>query len=334
MKVAFLIHSMEVSGCRYRVLQYLPYLKEHGVDGSVHFYKRTWREKMGFYRTLTGYDILYLHRRLLSPLEFWLLRRNAKKIVYDFDDAVMYRSSRSKRSRSADRRLKFAFMMKKIDFAVAGNEFLRSEALRYNPNVAVVPTSIDLSRYQTKQGARIEGPVTIGWVGSSSTLMYLERLLPTLEKVFQKSPNVRLKIVCDRFLDSPILPIVKKPWSSGEELDDLKSFDIGIMPLSDDLWSRGKCGFKILQYYGAGIPVVCTPVGVNRDIVRDGVNGFWAAGEGEWEDRLQKLIDSETLRRKMGLQGRKTVEQAYCFEVNAPRVLEVLRKVAGEEAGP
>jgi glycosyltransferase involved in cell wall biosynthesis len=330
--VAFLIHSLEVSGCRYRVLQYLPYLKAHGVDASIHFYKRTWMEKLRFYRTLDQYDILHLHRKLFSPPEFWFIRRKARKIVYDFDDALMYRSSSSRNPHSATRRFKFAHMMKRVDFAVAGNEFLKSEALRYNPKAVVIPTAIDLSRYRVKKEFRQEGPITIGWLGSSSTLKYLEHLLPTIERVFEKSPNLQLKIVCDRFLESPVLPIVKKPWSSTEEEADLKSFDIGIMPLSDDLWSKGKCGLKILQYYGVGVPVVCAPVGVNRDIVADGVNGFWARNEEEWEDRLLRLIHSEGLRREMGLQGRKTVERSYCFEVNAPRILDVLKEVCREEA--
>lgn len=331
MKVAFLIHSLEVSGCRYRVLQYLPYLKECGVDASIHFYKRTWTEKLRFYRTLAQYDLLYLHRKLFSPLEFWYIRQKARRIVYDFDDALMYRSSSSKKPHSRSRRLKFGYMMKRVDHIIAGNQFLKSEVLRYNPNVVVVPTTIDLSRYTLKKDSDRGGPVTIGWLGSSSTLKYLKRLVPTLEKVARKYPGVQLKIVCDQFLESSVLPVIKKPWSSDDEEADLKSFDIGIMPLSDDLWSKGKCGLKIVQYFGVGLPVVCTPVGVNRDIVEDGVNGFWARDEKEWEDRLLKLIEAEALRREMGLEGRKTVERSYCFEVNAPRILEVLKEVSRQE---
>jgi glycosyltransferase involved in cell wall biosynthesis len=152
-------------------------------------------------------------------------------------------------------------------------------------------------------------------------------LLPTLERIFNKYPYFQLKIVCDEFLDSPYLPIIKKRWSSEEEEADLKSFDIGIMPLSDDLWSRGKCGLKILQYQSVGVPVVCTPVGVNRDIVEHGVNGFWAQDEDQWEKGLLKLMQEDGLRREMGLEGRKTVERGYSLDVNAPRILDVLKKV-------
>jgi glycosyltransferase involved in cell wall biosynthesis len=327
MKVAFLIHSLEVSSCRYRVLQYLPYLKEQGVDGSIHVYKRKWKDKLNFYNTLGQYDIFYILRKLFSPFEFWYIHQMAKKIIYDFDDALMYRSSGSKSPFSLSRRIKFAYMMKRVDYVIAGNQFLKSEVFPYNPNVEVIPTSIDLSRYSLKEHFSKDGPITIGWLGSSSTLKYLKSLIPTFEKIYKKYPNIQLKIVCDEFLDGLRIPLIKKRWSSDKEEADLKSFDIGLMPLFDDLWSQGKCGLKILQYYSAGIPVVCTPVGINRDIVEDGVNGFWAQNEDQWGNRLLKLIQEDGLRKEMGLRGREKVEECYSLEVNAPRLFSVLKKV-------
>jgi glycosyltransferase involved in cell wall biosynthesis len=328
MKVAFLIHSLEANSCRYRVLQYLPYLKKAGIEVSIHFYKRTWRDKLRFYNTLGNYDIFYIHRKLFPPLEFAYIRGKARKIIYDFDDAIMYRSSSSDKPYSFARRIKFGYMVKRVDFIIAGNNFLKSEVVPYNPNVEVIPTSIDLSRYGSKKKhSHKEEPVVIGWIGSSSTLKYLKKMMPTLERLYQRYPHFQLKIVCDQFLDSAIVPVIKKKWSAETEEADLKSFDIGVMPLKDDLWSRGKCGLKILQYFSVGVPAVCTPVGINRDIVQDRVNGFWAQEEKQWEDRLLTLIQGETLRREMGLIGRKTVENHYTVEVNAPRLLGMLKKV-------
>jgi glycosyltransferase involved in cell wall biosynthesis len=218
-------------------------------------------------------------------------------------------------------------MMKRVDYVIAGNQFLKSEVFPYNPNVEVIPTSIDLSRYSLKEHFSKDGPITIGWLGSSSTLKYLKSLIPTFEKIYKKYPNIQLKIVCDEFLDGLSIPLIKKRWSSDKEEADLKSFDIGLMPLFDDLWSQGKCGLKILQYYSAGIPVVCTPVGINRDIVEDGVNGFWAQNEDQWGNRLLKLIQEDGLRKEMGLRGREKVEECYSLEVNAPRLFSVLKKV-------
>ena len=327
MKIAFLISNLEAPSSRYRVLQYLPYLKNKRVDVSVHFYKQRWLDKLKFYNTLRQYHILYIHRKLFSPIEFWYIRRKAKKIIYDFDDAVMYKSSGSKTPYSLSRRMKFGYMMKRVDFVVPGNQFLKLEVLSYNANVAVIPTAIDLSKYALKELFHSEGPITIGWLGSSSTLKYLKTIMPIMENLYQKCPHFLVKIVCDQFLDSFKIPVVKKQWSLEEEEADLKSFDIGLMPLSDDLWSRGKCGLKILQYQSVGIPVVCTPVGVNRDIVEDGINGFWARSEDEWGDRLLKLIREEELRREMGLKGREMVERNYSVAINGPRIFEIFNKV-------
>jgi glycosyltransferase involved in cell wall biosynthesis len=159
-------------------------------------------------------------------------------------------------------------------------------------------------------------------------LKYLKKLMPSLERLYQRYPHFRLKIVCDQFPESASVPIIKRKWSAESELADLKSFDIGIMPLTDDLWSRGKCGFKILQYFSAGIPTVCTPVGINRDIVQDCINGFWAEDEQQWGDRLLTLMQEEKLCREMGRLGRETVENLYSVDVTAPRLLDILKVVS------
>jgi glycosyltransferase involved in cell wall biosynthesis len=327
MKVAYLIHSYETNGPRYRVLQYLPYVKQAGIETSVHCLKRTWREKLAFYRTLDRYDVFYIHRKLFLPFEFWLIRRRARTIVYDFDDAIMYRSSGAKSPHSFSRRLRFEYMMKRVDGVIAGNRFLGREALTHNPNVEVVPTAIDLTKYRLKPSTVTPGAVTIGWLGSRSTLKYVGLLKGPLGEVYRRCPEMRFKMVCDRFAEGLGVPVVEKRWAEAEEEADLQSFDIGVMPLADDLWSRGKCGLKILQYYGVGVPVVCTPVGVNEDIVEDGVNGFWARTEEEWADRLLRLGRDPALRHEMGLKGRKKVEEAYSVEANAPRIIAMLKRL-------
>jgi glycosyltransferase involved in cell wall biosynthesis len=276
---------------------------------------------------LGQYDILYIQRKLFPPLEFAYIRKKARRIVYDFDDAIMYRGSSAKNPYSFSRRIKFAYMMRRVDFIIAGNNFLKSEAKSYNPRATVIPTAIDLSRYTIKEHSHGKAPVIIGWLGSAGPLKYLKNLMPTLERLYQRYPHFQLKIVCDRFLESDKVPVIKKQWSSETEVEDLKSFDIGVMPLNDDLWAQGKCGLKILQYFSVGVPAVCTPVGSNRDIVKDAVNGFWARSEKQWEDRLLTLMQDERLRKEMGLIGRSTVENLYTIEANASRLLGILKKI-------
>ena len=122
--------------------------------------------------------------------------------------------------------------------------------------------------------------MTLGWIGDHGSIHYLEKMKPIFEKIGKRYPNAELKIVCDTFFDCEYLPVIKKQWSSEEEVKDLQGFDIGVMPLMDDPWSWGKCGLKIIQYQGVGVPVVCTPVGINKDLVEDGMNGLWAATPG------------------------------------------------------
>ena len=329
MKVAFLVRSMEDSSSRYRALQYVPFLKEKGVDVSVLCHQRRWGDKLKLYNSMDRYDIVVIFRKRFTPIEFWYIRRKARKIIYDLDDAVMYRDSGSASPRSFSRRLRFSYMMRRVDAVIAGNDFLKSEVLRYNDRVVTIPTTIDLSRYSMKGTDGSGNHMTIGWIGSNSTLEYLKLVIPAIERIYQRHPDVRFKIVCETFLDNLTVPVIKKRWTSEEEGADLRSFDIGVMPLEDDLWSRGKCALKILQYYGVGLPVVCSPVGTNREIVKDGINGFWARDEKEWEEKLETLIEKEDLRREMGARGRSVVEQEYSLEVNAPHLLAVLKEVMG-----
>jgi glycosyltransferase involved in cell wall biosynthesis len=227
--------------------------------------------------------------------------------------------------------MKFAYMMRRVDGVVAGNRFLESEALPYNGSVEVIPTSVDLSRYHLKEYSPTGDLITLGWLGSGSTEKYIRSLLPTIEQVSLRYPHIQLKIVSDRFPEGSELPLIRKRWSADEEEADLKSFDIGLMPLANDMWSKGKCGLKILQYFGVGVPVVCSPIGVNRDIVEDGVSGYWAENEKEWEDRILKMIQERRSWKEMGLRGRERVEQDYSLTVNGPRILNFLMKVLNSE---
>ena len=165
----------------------------------------------------------------------------------------------------------------------------------------------------------------MGWIGTKGNLKYLRKLESVFEALRQRFPRIKLKIVSNDFYDSPHLPIIKKPWRLEDENDDLVSFDIGLMPLDDDLWSRGKCGLKIIQYLSVGVPVVCTPVGINSDIVKDGENGFWATNHQEWVDRLSNLIQDPGLRLQMGLKGRETVEREYSLKVTSEKFFRVLQ---------
>jgi len=217
-------------------------------------------------------------------------------------------------------------MVKGSDVVTVGNQFLKNQVLRVDrqKKVFVLPTCIDTSLYPQKKKISNRREIILGWIGTKGNLRYLKKLEPVFETLGQRFPQVKLKIVSNDSYDSPHLPVINKLWKLEDENEDLVSFDIGLMPLNDDLWSKGKCGLKIVQYLSVGIPVVCTPVGINSDIVKDGGNGFWATEHQEWVDRLSNLIQNPDLRLQMGLKGIETVEREYSLTVTAEKFLGVL----------
>ena len=332
MKVLFLIQGFSVAASRYRVLQYIPYLESKGVETKVSLYPKTLKENFRFFNELSRYDIVFLQRKRFNQPRLGLLRRRAKRILYDFDDSVMYRNSKAKDPISSTRRRRFVQMVKNCDFVIAGNEFLKREVLSFNQNVEVIPTGIDQERYHLKTYPVQQERVTLGWIGDHGSIHYLEKMRLIFDRISAKYPHVELKIVCDTFFDCDRMKVIKKKWSSEEEVADLQGLDIGLMPLVDDPWSWGKCGLKIIQYQGVGVPVVCTPVGINKDLVEDGTNGFWAMTPEEWEEKLSLLIENPGLREQMGREGRRRVLQDYAYQACAPRLFSILTRVVEKPA--
>jgi glycosyltransferase involved in cell wall biosynthesis len=328
MRVIFLTHSSD-QGHRFRVEQYFPYLMAHQVEPKWQPIAGSFRERLAIYRKLPIYDVTCIQRRLLSPFEFYYIRKNSGKIIFDIDDAIMYRSSSSPRPHSFSRRLKFRRMVKGSDVVTVGNQFLKNEVLKVDPGkeVFLIPTSIDTDLYPKKKGVSHRPEIILGWIGTKGNLRYLQKLEPVFEILGQRFPHIQLKIVSNGFYESRHLPVIKKPWKLEDENEDLVSFDIGLMPLDDDLWSRGKCGLKIVQYLSVGVPVVCTPVGINSDIVKDEVNGFWATTPEQWVERLTLLIRDREIRQKMGLHGIATVEREYSLAVTSKKFLEVIKNL-------
>lgn len=328
MRVLFLIQGWDVAASRYRVLQYIPYLEKRGVTTQVTTYPSGFIEYARFFNKVKDYDVIFLQRKRFNPPFLQMLRYQAKGIVYDFDDAVMYRNSTAPSPYSRTRQRRFARIIRAADYVIAGNNFLREQAARFTERVTVIPTAIDRERYSAKDYREKKDKVTIGWIGDHGSIHYLGKMHPVFEKLGKKYPRLELKIICDTFLEFENIAVVKKLWSHEEEVEDLMSLDIGVMPLLDDPWSWGKCGLKILQYYGVGVPVVCTPVGVNRDVVQNGVNGFFAMTNDEWIGKLSALIEDPSLRQKMGLQGRELVRRSYSIQGCAPTLYGVLHEVA------
>jgi glycosyltransferase involved in cell wall biosynthesis len=273
-------------------------------------------------------EIVLLQRRLLPRWQLALLRRSARLLIFDYDDAVFLRDSYSQKGlHSARRSQRFAAIMRAADLVVAGNTFLAEQgrAVTGAANIHVIPTCLDLDRYPAAPHVRIGKSVQLVWVGSSSTLHGLERVRPLLEEVGQNCPEVQLKLLCDKFISFVHLPVVPSRWNEATEAQELAAADIGISWLPDDAWSRGKCGLKVLQYMAAGLPVVANPVGIQTDLVRDGETGFLAETAADWVAAVRRLAHDPHLRRQLGHAGRRRVKADFSVTLGAARWLALLR---------
>jgi glycosyltransferase involved in cell wall biosynthesis len=273
------------------------------------------------------FDLVYVFREaaLLGPP--WFERKIARSgvpMVFDFDDSVFlaYRSP----SNGYLSYLKFPQKTGEIcrlsAHVMAGNQYLADYAAAFNENVTIIPTTIDTEKYREIANKRKPEIVTIGWTGSHSTVQHLETIRDALQEL-AKDEKFTLRVIGTPDYRLNGVDVEAMRWTSQTEISDLKTVDIGIMPLPDDKWSRGKCGLKALQYMALGIPTICSPVGVNSTIITDGENGFIADSKEEWIAKLKSLLHSTELRERIGSAGRKTVEGEYSAAVQAPRVLEV-----------
>jgi glycosyltransferase involved in cell wall biosynthesis len=337
-------------GQRYRIEQWRGGLRQLGVDitfaafddqnlNAVLYARKRWLRKgvgigRAFLRRLStisqskSYDLVYVFREasLLGPSVFErLIHFRQIPLVFDFDDAVFlpYRSPSNGWLSLLKAPGKTATICKLASQVMAGNKYLAEYAQRFNQNVTVIPTTIDTERYQV-QPVRNAPSLVIGWTGSYSTVQHLDLLRETLSDL-AKHEQFRVRVIGSSAHKLESVDVEVVPWRSQTEVQDLAAVDIGVMPLPDNPWSRGKCGCKALQYMGLGIPAVCSPVGMNTDLIRDGDNGFLASTTEEWKAKLTLLLRSAELRRKLGLAGRKTVEEGFSAASQVPRVYEVFR---------
>jgi glycosyltransferase involved in cell wall biosynthesis len=266
-----------------------------------------------------------LQRRLLPGWQLAVLRRAASRLVFDLDDAVFLRDSFAPKGLHDPVRLRrFAATVGACDAVAAGNSFLYAQAARWaRGGVHVVPTCVDCAAYPLAAHDRPAGRAQLVWLGSSSTLQGLEAVTPLFEEVGRRHSGLDFKMVCDRFLQWRHLPVVPVPWSEGCEPAALASADVGVSWMPDDLWSRGKCALKVLQYMAAGLPMVANPVGVHREMVRHGETGFLAQTPGQWVEALGRLAGDPELRRRMGRAGRRLAESDYSVALGAGRWLEL-----------
>jgi glycosyltransferase involved in cell wall biosynthesis len=329
MHLVALVGSPEHVCCRYRLSGFRPWFEENGHHLDLHPWPRRCGSRLRLARVLRVADVVILQRKLLPLWLLYLLRSVSRRLIFDYDDAVFLRDSYSPRGLHSIRRLhRFIATVETVDAVAAGNAYLAAEASRWTSprNVEMMPTCVEPARYPRAQHRRRGKGVELVWVGSSSTLRGLESATSLLEAIGREVPGVQLKLVCDRFLSLRDLSVLCCPWSEVGEAEAIASADIGISWLPDDLWSRGKCGLKVLQYMAAGLPVVANPVGVQAELVREGETGYLVRTPREWIEAICRLASDPELRCRMGAAARQRVETEFSVAAGAARWRHLLSR--------
>lgn len=280
---------------------------------------------------MQGVPIVFIHRELAPfgpPFFEWVIAKVLrKKIIYDFDDAIWLTDKQEGR---VEKVLRWRSKVKPIcrwSYRVScGNEYLAAYAKKFNARVTVNPTTIDTESVHDPAlfpNNPITDKVVIGWTGSHSTLKYLELIVPVIQKLQALFATVDFLVIANQKPNLNLSRLTFIKWKKETEAADLSRIDIGVMPLPDDEWTRGKCGFKALQYMAMQIPCVASPVGVNTKIIDHGRNGFLATQEAEWFACLEQLIRNPSLRQTLGKAGREKVTAHYSVASNTDRFLSL-----------
>lgn len=319
-KVLFVTKGEQSASTRYRATSYFPLLKSRGWEASHFGLNGGAHRKWLLLYYAARADVVILVRRTFSPLLLSLLRRVSKRLVFDYDDAIFLKSSGQP---SVKRGRRFQRTLSRCDLVFAGNHYLKEQAQPYCDQVTLLPTSLDLSHYQKNDVSKSDF-IDLVWIGSSSTRRYLESLLPALESAAKQNDRLRLKVIADFDLATDVLPVLAVPWSLENEARELRSAHIGIAPMIDNPWTRGKCALKVLQYMAAELPVISSPAGVNREVVESGVTGFLADNEEEWVNAIMQLAQDRELRQRMGNAGllrcTEGFSQQHCADILAQSI--------------
>ncbi len=310
------LNSLNKAGISYQVK---PFLRDRAYE--VIFRKGHLLHKLsavisGFIRRLVqlassmSYDFIYIYREATPvgpPWWEWTMHVFGKKVIYDFDDAIWLKDDNEKRFPGSLKWKQKVPRICKWSYKISvGNAYLHSYAEKFNPRAEIIPTVVDTAHHTP--GLNNHSILTIGWTGSHSTLPYLDSVMPVLRKLHEQA-DFRFIIIADQDPGFSDEFVEFRKWNIETEIKDLKEIDIGIMPLPDSPWAKGKCGFKLIQYLALEIPAVASDVGVNRKILGDA--GYICSSNEEWENALYQLLNNKKLRNEMGISGRKFIEENY-----------------------
>lgn len=327
------------AGVRYDLLiwqsdRFVASTRQHQVPVLEHLwnYLHQVRVLVHLLRRVRRCHTVYVQKVVLPAWVLRFLKAGRRRLVFDFDDAMYALAPGQDRGiRGWIRRrrtLQFERMLKASDLVIIENDTNRDYAGQYCSRLLTITGPIDTERYRPV-AMRHGGPVVLGWIGSPSTTGYLDFLGPVLQELARRGHALVLHLIGAGPFDLPGVEVRRTPWAMDTEVNVLGTFDVGLMPLTDDSWSRGKGGYKILQYMAMGIPTVASPVGINTDLVEHGTTGFLGSSVDEWLAALEELITEPERRRVIGERARRVAIERHSLERHAPTILQAL--AAGEQ---
>lgn len=312
---------------RVRVLNLVAELQRLGLDIVAQCYPKRFEDRLRLLTTLSRYDLVVLQKKLLTWLDFFLLRHYSKKMAFDFDDAIYMKDDNATQSYSRTRLNRFRNTVKRSDVVIAGNPILAAQALQYNSRVEVVPSAVPYTGIAVRDWQVRNEKLVIGWVGGGKNLPHLSIAGDALRHLSQEI-NLELRVVSNQDFHAEGVTVKNIPWSLASQEQEIAKFDIGIMPIPKTPWSEGKCSYKLLQYMAAGVPVVATDWGFNRTVVKVGATGFLAENAHDFYRHLLEIHTNQGLARKMGRQGRLRIEKEYSLTAVGRKLAKIFRDQA------
>lgn len=326
LQVCVFIQGRQLPSSRVRALNLAGELHSREIATTFIEYPRSTRQRFNAYLCSRNHDVVVIQKLLFSWFDILLLRILAKRIVFDFDDAIYYRQDRQKENSARFR--KFTRMVQKADLIIAGNRVLAKQAEQYNKSVVIIPSAVETRQVATKDySSQASDSTIIGWVGTEMNLAYLALLEPVLQKLAAEY-SIVLRIICNKPITLTGVEVQFIPWQLETQEAEIAQFDIGVMPLPDSEHAAGKCGYKALQYMAAAVPAVASDVGVNSEIITDGEDGLIAAHIDDFYQKLKYLIEHPEQRQRIGLAGRRRVEGDFSIEVVGKQLADSLKALA------
>lgn len=329
LKALFVMQDPTLPSSRIRVMDLLPHLAAHGVNARAVAYPKLASDKFRLFRTLPGYDVVVIQKKLLNRVDFFMIREQARRLAFDFDDAIYMRHESDINPYSATRKSRFERTVRNVDLVIAGSAYLAGLSAKYNDNSVVVPTTVPMN-HATPFPAEERTKTVIGWIGTEINLPHIELLADVFNSLSSKL-DFDVHIICSR---PPRLPGIRMrffPWSIASYPALIRGFDMGVMPLPASRHAEGKCCYKALQYMAAGVVPIVSDVGCNRLVVEDEVSGLVLANIPDFSMALLDLARDDKKRERMGQAAKTRVVEHYSTEVGARKLaMALIALVEGE----